>query len=548
MLTAFGTVVATHVKQIGLRQPLLMLAALSASACHAVRTAAQAIVLNDVHSRLNATTVASVISPESTTELVDIIQTAKREGQSVSVSAGRHAMGGQQFGAGTAHISMSKMDDILSFDRERGIVRVEAGIGWPKLLEYLNHVQRAGPGQTWTIAQKQTGADELSLGGALSANAHGRGLRFRPMIQDVEAFTLVTADGDVLTVGRTQHPELFRLAIGGYGLFGVIATVDLRLVPRMKLRRTVEVVSIDELPEKVQERLEAGAQYGDFQYKTDIASPDFMRLGVLSTYHPVPLDTPIPDAQKRLFPDDWNELLLLAHTRKSEAFERYSRFYLSTNGQVYWSDAHQMSYYNDAYEDYLRRMMPDYTAGSLMIMEVYVPQTQIRQFSDQIIKDARAYEFDVVYGTMRLVEQDEESFLAWAKQDYACVIFNLRVQHTPEGIAKAQRDFQRIIDRALDLGGSYYLTYHRWARKDQVLKAYPQFPEFLRRKLQFDPDERFQSDWYRHYKAMFAEDLERRVSTGGEGSSRSSSQAGHRFEDVQGEFGLRRGAEGSIVV
>jgi hypothetical protein len=64
-----------------------------------------------------------------------------------------------------------------------------------------------------------------------------------------------------------------------------------------------------------------------------------------------------------------------------------------------------------------------------------------------------------------------------------------------------------IIDRALELGGSYYLTYHRWARKDQVLKAYPQMPEFLRLKKKYDPEERFQSDWYRHYREMFKNKL-----------------------------------------
>ena len=232
-----------------------------------------------------------------------------------------------------------------------------------------------------------------------------------------------------------------------------------------------------------------------------------MRVGVLSTYHPVPPETPIPSDQRALSADNWNELLLLAHTRKSEAFERYSRHYLGTDGQIYWSDLHQMSYYNDAYEDYLRTRIPGYTPGSLMITEVYVPRERLQEFSEGLIEDARAQQFNVIYGTMRLIERDEESFLAWAKQDYACVIFNLRVQHTTEGLAKAQRDFQRIIDRALGLGGSYYLTYHRWARKDQVLSAYPQFLEFLRRKLQYDPEERFQSDWYRHYRAMFAEEL-----------------------------------------
>lgn len=489
---------------VGWRQPLLALTALGVSACQTASRAARQVLLNDVHSRLNPTAVTRLYQPRSTTELTAIVRAAKRTQQSISISGGRHAMGGQQFGTGTLHINMSHMDDVLHFDREKGIVRVEAGIGWPQLMAYLEKAQAGRPEPHWGIVQKQTGADELSIGGALSANAHGRGVRHRPMIQDVEAFTLVTAEGQVQRVSRIEHPELFRLAIGGYGLFGVIATVELRVMPRTKVERRVAVVSIEALADEVKARLQDGALYGDFQYKTDVASPEFMRLGVLSTYHPVPPATPIPKDQRRLLPSAWDELLLLAHRRKGEAFERYSRFYLGTDKQVYWSDAHQMSYYNDGYEDYLREHMPDYAPGSLMITEVYVPRAQIGTFSAQIAEDARTHHFDVIYGTMRLIERDEESFLAWAKQNYACVIFNLRVPHTPAGLAKAQEDFRRIIDRALALGGSYYLTYHRWARKEQVLQAYPQLPDFLRLKRQLDPDERFQSDWYRHYTAMFA--------------------------------------------
>jgi hypothetical protein len=33
------------------------------------------------------------------------------------------------------------------------------------------------------------------------------------------------------------------------------------------------------------------------------------------------------------------------------------------------------------------------------------------------------------------------------------------------------------------------------------------FAEFLRLKRRHDPDERFQSDWYRHYRTMFADVL-----------------------------------------
>jgi FAD/FMN-containing dehydrogenase len=71
-------------------------------------------------------------------------------------------------------------------------------------------------------------------------------------------------------------------------------------------------------------------------------------------------------------------------------------------------------------------------------------------------------------------------------------------------VEKAKHEFRRLIDRGLENGGGYYLTYHRWATRAQVLAAYPRFPEFLRAKLRFDPDERFASDWYRHHKALLA--------------------------------------------
>jgi hypothetical protein len=32
-------------------------------------------------------------------------------------------------------------------------------------------------------------------------------------------------------------------------------------------------------------------------------------------------------------------------------------------------------------------------------------------------------------------------------------------------------------------------------------------PEFLRLKKRYDPSETFESDWYRHYREMFADEL-----------------------------------------
>jgi SAM-dependent methyltransferase len=132
------------------------------------------------------------------------------------------------------------------------------------------------------------------------------------------------------------------------------------------------------------------------------------------------------------------------------------------------------------------------------------PGKTLIPFLGDVRKDFIAYKVDPTYGTIRLIEKDNESFLAWAREAYACIVCNLHVVHTDFGKKKAIADFRRIIDRAIEHGGSFYLTYHRWATRAQVTKCYPQFAEFLRLKKHYDPEERFQSDWYRHYKKLFA--------------------------------------------
>ena len=76
------------------------------------------------------------------------------------------------------------------------------------------------------------------------------------------------------TCSRTENPELFSLAIGGYGLFGVITEATLRLVPRHKVERTVKVIPIRDLMENVESRIKEGFVFGDCQYNTDTSSDD----------------------------------------------------------------------------------------------------------------------------------------------------------------------------------------------------------------------------------------------------------------------------------
>src|SRR5262249_53294509 len=106
--------------------------------------------------------------------------------------------------------------------------------------------------------------------------------------------------------------------------------------------------------------------------------------------------------------------------------------------------------------------------------------------------------------TVRLIERDRESFLAWAREPYACVIFNIHTAHTSEGIAASAATFRRLIDLAIRISGNYYLTYHKFATVEQLLACYPQFPAFLDFKDKYDPNCLFDSDWHRHYRRLLA--------------------------------------------
>jgi hypothetical protein len=463
------------------------------------------VVVNDVQSQLNRTTVHRVVTPQSIEDVQRELQAAASDDLQVSIAGGRHAMGGQQFGAGTVLMDMTELDGVISFDRVKGQIEVGAGMEWPELIDYLERAQVGEP-KSWCIRQKQTGIDEVTLGGSLSANIHGRGLTFPPIVNDVESFVLVDAKGVARTCSRREHPELFALAIGGYGLFGVIAHVTLRLVPRVVLERIVQVIPVAEFLPAIEQCIADGFVYGDCQYSTDLESDAAVHPGVLACYKPVSTNAVIPEAQKQLSSAQWTELYRLARTDKKKAFEVYSTYYLSTSGQRYWSDSNQLAGTLDFYHEGLKQLPPE-QQGTEMITEVYVRPGDLIPFLTDVRRDFLEHHVDPTYGTIRLIEKDDESFLAWARERYVCIVCNLHVVHTEAGREKAIADFRRIIDRAIQHGGRFFLTYHRWATKQQVETCYPQFVDFLRLKKKYDPDERFQSDWYRHHKSMFAEEL-----------------------------------------
>lgn len=454
----------------------------------------EGISVNDMQGQLSGTLVYKIVTPDAIDGVHEAIKLAQSEERAVCISGGRHSMGSQAFAADGVLIDTRKLSKVLALDNDKGLIEVEAGMQWPELLETLHRTP-------WAFHQKQSGVDRVTIGGSLSANMHGNVLGSAPFVSDIESFKLLNAKGALVNCSRTENADVFRLAIGGYGVFGFVYSVTLRLVRRRKLERIADMRNVEGLAANFADRIRDGFVAGEFHLNPDELSPEFLRRGVFVGYRAVGDERPMPETTRELGEVDWRQLLFLQHTEKSNAFRRYADFNIATSGQLYWSDDVQMARYPENYHRDIDRRVSG--RGSDILTEIYVTREGLEAFLAEVRTYALRARTDLISASVRLIEADAETYLPWARQPYACVTFNVHVDRTSTGLIRTSDALRAFIDIGLRYGGSYSLAYHRYALRRQIDACYPKFGDFLRLKRRHDPTEIFQSDWYRAYKKLY---------------------------------------------
>jgi hypothetical protein len=99
---------------------------------------------------------------------------------------------------------------------------------------------------------------------------------------------------------------------------------------------------------------------------------------------------------------------------------------------------------------------------------------------------------------------ENDSFLRWARRDYAAVA--LHFDETPVlGMAVRATQLRReLIDAAIAHGGSFHITSTPEATRAQAEACYPQLAQFLAEKRRVDPCERIVNSWYLRYRRLFS--------------------------------------------
>jgi FAD/FMN-containing dehydrogenase len=146
---------------------------------------------------------------------------------------------------GGALLDMRGMDRWIAFDREAGVIEVEAGVTLGDILGRLHAV--AEPGRCWFLPVTP-GTKFVTIGGAIANDVHGKNHHEAGCFGNhVLSFRLLRSDGVVRTCSPTENADLFAATIGGLGLTGLILSAVIRLKPVPSLWMEVEDIRTRDL-------------------------------------------------------------------------------------------------------------------------------------------------------------------------------------------------------------------------------------------------------------------------------------------------------------
>ena len=195
------------------------------------------VVLNDA-SRLNPTPIARhvVIGPDPDAVVVARLRAALREaaaaGRPVALGVARHSMGGQSLVRDGTALTFEGAGCIP--DQATGLYRARLGTRWRDVIATLDPL-----GPSPAVMQSN---NDFGVASTFSVNAHGWPVPYGSFGTTVRSLRLMLADGSVVTCSPRENEALFRLAMGGYGLAGIILDLDAEAVPNRSLVPSFEVL------------------------------------------------------------------------------------------------------------------------------------------------------------------------------------------------------------------------------------------------------------------------------------------------------------------
>lgn len=434
-------------------------------------------------------TVPSILhNPDTVNELKYLLAKATFEGKKISVVGHGKSQGGQTFYPTpfSYRISLSKMNKLVSLNIVNKQATVQAGMTWAELQKFVAPHKLA--------VKAMQSYNDFSIGGSMSVNVHGQDQKSGQLINTIVSFKLLQPNGQVINVSRTENNELFGLAIGGYGLFGVIIEATLDLTNDVILERKVEVINAYDLANHFLNKIKNNSKIEFYSARFSIGSSHLLQKAFVITYEKT--ETESPKLFKLSSTDKSSFKRQVFRTMKNLQLAKNIRFFIGENFYFKFPEIISRNNFSNVS---IESLPQDDSNSSYILQEYFIPYQNLNSFIKYLANTVKIYNINLLNLTARHVKQDNESMLSFSPQDSCALVLYLNIKKNEEEYCKTTQWTKSLINKAIYLNGTYYLPYHLLARQDQIEKAYPMFKDFVSLKKLYDPKEVFNNNLYKHY-------------------------------------------------
>jgi len=252
----------------------------------------------------------SYFQPTSLVELQELIRTNPK----VRARGTAHCFN-EIANTSSVAVNLAKMPRVIDVSSESSSVKVSAGLTYGELAPELHN-------QGWALSNLAS-LPHISIAGSISTGTHGSGIQNQNLPNQVLSFDMVTAEGELRHINRTN--PAFNALVVGLGLGGIIYQYELRIEPTFEVRQVIyPEIPLDVLQRNFDQIMGtaysvsyftdwSSAQVGNLwcKFRDSEVIPDSIGGSAKADtkYHPIASVDPVACTEQREVPGNWHERL-----------------------------------------------------------------------------------------------------------------------------------------------------------------------------------------------------------------------------------------------
>lgn len=439
--------------------------------------------------------------PTHSEQVLELIELANKNGLTITLRGAGRSYGDAALNGGGIVIDFRRMNRILAWNPETGVITVEPGVTIEQLWRYTMEDGWWPPVTPGTMAP--------TIGGCLGANVHGKNnWKTGTMGEHVLSFDAVLPNGKEVTCTPKKNKELFYGIISGMGLLGVFTSIAIQLKKvhsgNLRVRAWAEpnlervLAATDE--EKDNDYIVGWVDTtagGSGLGRGQMHSANYLAEGEdMDSAHTLNIDNQdLPDTIMGLVPKS------IVHKIMRLAFNNLGM--RGVNTAKYWMNrtiGHNKTYLQSLVEftyllDYVPNWELGYGKGGLIQYQSFLPKETAEDTYREILKLSKRRGVPSYLGVVKRHRKDD--FLFSHAVDGFSLALDFKVSNfNRKRLIKLTQELNQIV---LSGGGRFYFAKDSTTTPD-VVRAYlgdETVDAFLKLKHEVDPHGILQSDLYR---------------------------------------------------